>query len=220
MFSSAIQKFQSSISPEKTRIESLAPVVFVFGGPASTGDIRYSSCRNVFLTWAHESGFELANSLITPEDYKEWNQFEGYDNLVDFERDAGCLSRGILLFLECPGALAELGVFCMDDVLCERLLVVVEKKHYDDSSFIRLGPIRRIEEAHSASAVCVVDSTTDVRLFESQVVGVGEALRRKRNLSDYAGEDVDDVSAENCVREAERLLREAWLKKSRVELLR
>ena len=53
-------------------------------------------------------------------------------------------------------------------------------------------------------------------------MAVLDALRRKRSLSDYTGDDVDDVSAENCVREAERLLREvkAWLKKNRVELLR
>lgn len=53
-------------------------------------------------------------------------------------------------------------------------------------------------------------------------MAVLDALRRKRNLSDYTGDDVDDVSAENCVQEAERLLREvkAWLKKNRAELLR
>jgi len=34
-----------------------------------------------------------------------------------------------------------------------------------------------------------------------------DALRRKRNLSDYTGEDVDDVSAENCVLMAKRLSR-------------
>jgi hypothetical protein len=52
-------------------------------------------------------------------------------------------------------------------------------------------------------------------------MAVLDALRRKRNLSDYMGEDVDDVSAENCVREAEQLLREvkAWLKKNHSDLI-
>lgn len=181
MFINAIQKFKESVSPDKTRIESLSPLVLVFGGAASLEDDKYASCRNVFLNWAHESGYELANFLIKPEDYKEWNQFEGYDNLVDFERDAGCLSRGILLFSECAGAIAELGAFCMDEVLCERLLVVLEKSHYEDSSFIKLGPIRRIEEAHSSDAICVVDAIQNTKLFESQVSGVGEALLVKVN---------------------------------------
>ncbi|WP_152555787.1 retron St85 family effector protein [Ferriphaselus sp. R-1] len=179
MFNNAIQTFKASISPPKTRIESLSPLILVFGGAASDINNKYASCRSVFLDWAFSSSYDLSKYLIKPEDYKEWNQFEGYDNLVDFERDAGCLSRGILLFSECEGALAELGAFCMDDVLCERLLVVVAKDHYDAPSFIKLGPIRRIEEAHSSSAICVVDSTSDPKLFEPEVVGVGEALKAK-----------------------------------------
>ena len=52
-------------------------------------------------------------------------------------------------------------------------------------------------------------------------MAVLDALRRKRNSSDYTGADVDDGSAENCIREAEKLLREvmAWLKKNRSDLI-
>lgn len=178
MFSDAIAAFKDSVIPEKTRVTSLPPLIFIFGGPAPVEN-KYASCRNVFLTWAYESKFELSPSLKIPEDYNEWNQFEGYDNLVDFERDAGCLSRGILLFSESAGALAELGAFCMDEVLCERLLVVVENSHYGDDSFIRLGPIKRIEEIHGSDAICVVESTRDTAKFESRVTDVGAVLKTK-----------------------------------------
>lgn len=48
-----------------------------------------------------------------------------------------------------------------------------------------------------------------------------DALRRKRNLSDYTGEDIDDISVSNCIAEAEELLRvvEAWLKENRSDLV-
>jgi hypothetical protein len=48
-------------------------------------------------------------------------------------------------------------------------------------------------------------------------VTVLDTLRRKRNLSDYTGEDIDDTSAEHCIVEADRLLQEvtAWLKANR-----
>jgi len=48
-----------------------------------------------------------------------------------------------------------------------------------------------------------------------------DTLRRKRNLSDYTGEDIDDSSAEHCIVEAERLLQdvEAWLKAHRPQLM-
>ena len=52
-------------------------------------------------------------------------------------------------------------------------------------------------------------------------VTVLDTLRRKRNLSDYTGEDIDDSSSERCIAEAERLLQEviAWLKTHRPHLL-
>lgn len=48
-----------------------------------------------------------------------------------------------------------------------------------------------------------------------------DALRRKRNLSDYTGEDIDDISIQNCILEAGRLLREldAWLKNNTPDLV-
>lgn len=52
-------------------------------------------------------------------------------------------------------------------------------------------------------------------------VTVLDTLRRKRNLSDYTGEDIDDSSAEHCIAEAERLLQDvtAWLKAHRPQLM-
>jgi hypothetical protein len=44
-------------------------------------------------------------------------------------------------------------------------------------------------------------------------ITVLDALRRKRNLSDYTGADIDDVSADACVREAQTLIGDVrkWL---------
>lgn len=49
-----------------------------------------------------------------------------------------------------------------------------------------------------------------------------DALRRKRNQSDYTGEDIDEVSTEQCIQEADRLLVEVteWLKEHRPDLIR
>jgi hypothetical protein len=175
----AIQEFKNLVAPIKTRIESLSPIILVFGGPASKSDDRYSSCRNVFLNWAAETDFELARDFRTPEQFPEWNHFEEKYNLVDFEKDVGCLSRGILLFLESPGALAELGAFCTNNVLCERLLVVIEQKHYDADSFIKWGPVQRITDEYSEDAICVVSTTKKPQAFAKEVAGVGRALQDK-----------------------------------------
>jgi hypothetical protein len=48
-----------------------------------------------------------------------------------------------------------------------------------------------------------------------------DALRKKRNLSDYMGVDIDESLVSECIDEAEGLLRDLnhWLKKSKPQLL-
>jgi len=50
-------------------------------------------------------------------------------------------------------------------------------------------------------------------------VTVLDTLRRKRNVSDYTGEDIDDSSAQHCIAEAERLLKDvvAWAPRKSAE---
>lgn len=176
----AIQEFKKLVAPEKTQVDSLFSLILVFGGNTEIEKGKYSSCRHVFVQWAHDTKYELAGDLRTPEDFPdEWNKFYGYSNLVEFERDAGCLTRGVLLFSESPGAFAELGAFCSDDDLCERLLVVLAEEHYDAISYISLGPIQLIKERHSEKSIYTVDTTDDPRKFEDEVGNVGEALLKK-----------------------------------------
>jgi hypothetical protein len=56
--------------------------------------------------------------------------------------------------------------------------------------------------------------------LESRRMVVLDALRKKRNLNDYLGTDLDDASTQACVSEATRLLDEvkAWLKANHPEL--
>lgn len=52
-------------------------------------------------------------------------------------------------------------------------------------------------------------------------VTVLDTLRRKRNVADYTGADMDSSSAEQCIAEAHRLLQDvaAWLEKNRPHLV-
>lgn len=49
-----------------------------------------------------------------------------------------------------------------------------------------------------------------------------DVLRRKRNMTDYTGEGIDEVTMECCIEEAKALLRnvEAWLRENTPELLK
>lgn len=52
-------------------------------------------------------------------------------------------------------------------------------------------------------------------------VTVLDTLRRKRNLADYTGDDIDDSTAEHCIEAAKQLLKDvkAWLELNRPELI-
>lgn len=53
-------------------------------------------------------------------------------------------------------------------------------------------------------------------------LAVLDTLRKKRNVTNYVGEDIDEVSFQQCVKEAERLQEElsAWLTENHSELIR
>jgi hypothetical protein len=61
---------------------------------------------------------------------------------------------------------------------------------------------------------------TTIGLSNDRLV-VLDALRRKRNLTDYTGADIDEVSADACTEQAEQLLNDvrAWIGLHRPDLL-
>lgn len=179
-----MEAFRAAVEPEKTKIYKLPPHILVFGGGVDIApEHRYISCRNVFLEKAWELKHALAQHFCIPEDYSEWNQMEGYENLVEFELDAGCLARAIVLITETPGAIAELGAFCMDEVLRERLLVVIQREYVNkEDSFICLGPLKLIKKHSEEYSVCAVDSIFDPKLFEPEVLETLGVLDAKLRL--------------------------------------
>lgn len=66
----------------------------------------------------------------------------------------------------------------------------------------------------------VIQSLPKTIGLPSARVAVLDALRNKRNLSDYSGRDIDRASLATCISEAARLLDEvnAWLAKTHPEL--
>lgn len=176
MSSDAIDEFTSSVNPAATRVKELPPIVLVFGGKLGGA---HDSARQMFLNWLTAKRHFIDRLVRLPERFENWNNFEGYDNLIDFERDAASLAKAIVLFPESAGSFAELGAFCMDDVIAERLFVVIDAAHYEAGSFIAHGPIKKIER-HYDGAICVVDSIVPAEI-EKELNQVADALSEKIN---------------------------------------
>lgn len=71
---------------------------------------------------------------------------------------------------------------------------------------------------HHATVIQALPKTIGV---EPERIPVLDALRKKRNLSDYTGEDIDERSVAACIQEADALSKElgAWLAKNRPDLI-
>jgi len=67
----------------------------------------------------------------------------------------------------------------------------------------------------------VLQSTPLTIGLQASRMVVLDTLRRQRNIADYTGDDVDDSTAEHCIAEAERLLKDvaAWRKIHRPSLI-
>lgn len=83
------------------------------------------------------------------EDVKDWNSYSAYDDLIEFEKDIAHICKTIVLFVESPGSIAELGSFAIIPGVTEKLIVFVHSDYADSSSFVSLGPLKRIEDIES-----------------------------------------------------------------------
>lgn len=152
--------------------------MWVFGGQFSSdpkappSSLRESFWRQAFLLPPNSKRPWLAN-LSRPEDFPDWWAFSGYKDLLAFERDACHLAQATILFAESPGALAELGAIASEDSLVRHTLVVVEDKHQNEQSFLKLGPLKRVDDL---GGLCIVGDAKNKTLAEEDFQSLVEHL--------------------------------------------
>lgn len=129
----------------------LAPhITFICGGPVDISATSNHSIRNMFMNLSagmsdKSEGFTLA------ENFKDWQT--GYSNLADFENDIASLASVIVVILESPGALAELGLFFANPELRRKMVVVVHRAHHASESFIKFGLLSPLETERQESVL-------------------------------------------------------------------
>jgi hypothetical protein len=129
----------------------LAPhITFICGGPVDISATSNHSIRNMFMNLSagmsdKSEGFTLA------ENFKDWQS--GYSNLADFENDIAALASVIVVILESPGALAELGLFFANPELRKKMVVVVHSGHHSSESFIKFGLLNPLETEREESVL-------------------------------------------------------------------
>lgn len=123
------------------------PIIFLCGGdilPSNAGMVKYySSLRSYLIDYAGCIKREI--NIRTAEDFKDY--LLAYDNLLEFESDIASISDLVVIILESPGALIELGIFIENKNIRNKLVAI---QHYDFSSqlsFINLGPLKALRDS-------------------------------------------------------------------------
>lgn len=143
----------SKIDLSVSRLKPYQGFIFLCGGPTDVKSVKPVSIRDAIYRELVKYR-DIDGRIRVAEDYKDWAHEGIYRDLVSFERHLAELSSVIVLVLESPGSIAELGLFSVIDEFKRKLLVFVETDHYQSDSFIRLGPIDYLEKCHENTAEC------------------------------------------------------------------
>lgn len=175
MLGSPLDQLCSSVDPEGCHLHRLPERIWVFGGQIEldptlqSESLRNSFYRQTLLLPPTADGGWLARIDI-PENHKDWWEFSGYDDLLQFERDACYLAQATVLFAESSGSLAELGALAIDETLVDHLIVVVQTHYFDTEnrrSFLNLGPLKRVRNRHH---LCTIGAAEKERTLPSDDV--------------------------------------------------
>lgn len=151
VFNEPLDLFIDATEPRASRLINLPNKIWVFGGPIEENSKPPASLRDSFWrqTLSPSVQYEWLEGFDRPENHEDWWAFSGYEDLLEFERDACYLARATLLFAESPGSLAELGALSLDDSILSKLFVIVESKYRNENtrrSFLNLGPLNRVDK--------------------------------------------------------------------------
>lgn len=169
----------NTVDPEACRLIKLPDKIWVFGGACEDNSANASkSLRNSF--WRQTMSPAIfrpwLEHLKRPEDYPEWLAFSGYDDLLEFERDACYLAHATILFAESPGSYAELGALALDKWILPQLFVVVQSDNFRGdrrNSFLNLGPLARV---NTTKGRCVISTDSTRELPETDFDSIIESI--------------------------------------------
>ena len=108
-------------------------------------DIPVKSLRHALMR-SHDHNLEF----YTPEKVTDWKDDGVFKNLIELELELAAISSLVVIILESPGAIAELGAFSQLEEFNKKIIVILSSE-YNPDSFIRLGILRHIEKFNSGA---------------------------------------------------------------------
>lgn len=125
---------------------------FVCGGVVDATAQTPPSFRDRFYSHTACKHQRIHDSIIFAETFKDYFKENAYSDLFVFEEEIASISSLVIIFLESPGSLVELGMFCAKPDFYKKLVIVVPQEHIQtEDSFIFLGPLQNIRKKEPTS---------------------------------------------------------------------
>ena len=136
----------SSIKIESSRVEYCkSHIVLLCGGRSPEKGHPDDPTPSVqSLRHALETDLNNRIEFFKPEDVTNWQVDAIFRNLIDLEVELAAMCSLVVIILESPGAIAELGAFSQLKEFNDKIVAVCSEGHFQNDSFIKLGIFRHI----------------------------------------------------------------------------
>jgi len=151
--SALIDQLFSQIDRARVTVKPFDGYIFLCGGTIDAPHGAIDSARHYALTRRDENGCIAGHRVMVAEKLTSLLHGDDFHDLLEFEEHIAALSACVLIFVESPGSIAELGSFSVMPHLASKLLVVCEQRMNSalKPSFIFLGPVAILKRARRAS---------------------------------------------------------------------
>jgi hypothetical protein len=144
--SDALDKFLGEIDRNKLRVKRPTKFVFLCGGVILPDNGSHAANLRDYL-WRVKGLGAGPTAYILAESAQQLYRDSGYSDLISFEEDIARIAAVVLVISESAGSLAELGAFCSNAIISPVLRVIISEQNYGQESFIRWGPVERVNIA-------------------------------------------------------------------------
>ena len=176
-------------------VSYLPAKVFLCGGEYNTGQLFPQSMRDRLIKYFDLNDDTPIGNCVQAEDFIDYLKDSTYSDLLQFEDDIAKLSTLIIICLESPGSLVELGLFTNNPYIANKLLVIApQDKVENKDSFIFLGPLTNLELNSSGSVLIYPWPENDRNEYEHLDIIISDVMAKFKKIPKSKAFDQRDVA--------------------------
>jgi hypothetical protein len=155
--------FATSVALSDSKVAQFPGYILLCGGRIASASQPAISLRDYILRHLTIKYAGVAERVVMPEELPDWGFDSVYNDIFELEQHLAALASAVVIFVESPGSIAELGAFSLLGGVKEKLMVIIHQQHAEQHSFIQLGPIRHIKSMNPSAVYAYP--------WETQIVG-------------------------------------------------